>query len=1032
MNDLPDEIQHIAQGFVPLGTLLSRLAQQTHNQLGDEITALAKMPAPQSTMNGNITYSDPAFEDDTPENLNKKVRLLHFVQERHGEWVKALVITNWSRKAEPVSKLIDLMHHINKTRALYQGSLDYMINIKRDLTYARLPNPDLRTALNVLAAGQAPWLPELGYIDPPPLTIKEQLHAIENLNTLLSIRLNLEEHENIPGQFQDYSIESGRVTFRVLSEFEVDLTIADEDPEKQFWFIDFRFAFTPAPARLSDFSRNFLEMKVNEALEKDGLQGCYNFLHEFVLTHKITEYVRQAYELSRGRWVDMLKVERLNRAMSIQYWSGRSPTDGPKSWIIVGVSSGQKPGSPVTSQGNSSRLTLRWFRDGKEVTNVDIPLDGSTISAEALLKRVIGKHIEHTLGLLYEGLKLKGRFAHGDAKVEISIGTHNPEDSALTMQIGHQNYTNVRIALITGVLVFQPQSNVTWAWQGRLNSQARSSVSDQITVLESLRCHYVVDELNRRGKSMGWIVCNPPVKPEETRSFLNTREHHQLMWLKRRGLPDQWYILASQSMSGDQWWLTEVVKRSDVSRVTAHSRLPLTSGVPTFSNQFFSHLTIFSAYMVSQLTLLERLHIEKIKYSTRNHSSHTLPSNISAPSIVLRLADILGRQSSPGQSNKTPSWALDFVQIDFREIEAGRSKFTELPNQQEVGNDGGPRLSSEQDCFSVTIDARIKVADPARFGALKGNVERNLAFNERLGVFAFRIELQVGTSLLDTLTSRLQALSRLAGSIDAIRRNDRDVECEEITLNSVKFSYTDRERSVDNATPRDVRRWTASLDLRANDMKLTLDSGNPQIRALEHFHALINSKEGFQKVPWFLSITLPVQRGLDAVEDAWEDLSMNDQGRVDIYMAYIDCYSVQYTLNSPVRNVRRRLSLQIKLRNLEDALQWHIYRQEPGTVKQPDDEFSKVFQKVSVSENRPWRCLNNGVAVTLGGEVEPLIQSIDESVRSLATKSPPPVPKQPHVKAPSAPRNNPHNKNAPGNNARQKQQPGPVIISLDD
>lgn len=554
MNDLPDEIQHITQGFVPLSILLSRLAQQTHNQLGDEVMALAKMSMPSPLMNGN---TDGSLDDSSPEILNKKVRLLNFVQERHGEWVKALVITNWSRKAEPVSKLIDLMHHINMTRAIYQGSLDYMINIKRDLTYARIPNPDLRTALHVLSTGQAPWMPELNYIQPPQITPEEQLRWIENLNTLLSIRLNLEEHDNIPEKFQDFEIDSGRVTFKVAGEFEVDLTIADEDPEKQFWFIDFRFGFQPAPSELSDRLRDFLEFKVNEALLKDGLFGCYTFLHEFVLTHKITEYVRQAIDLGRGRWADMLEVERLRRAMAIHYWSGRQP-DAPRSYIIMGVSSGKGAGL-AADQRPCSRLNLRWFRDGIEVKDASFLLDDQRISTEDLLHQVIGKHIEHILTTFHNALKSQGRFLKREADLGIHILNNNPSESALRMQLSHDQYLNIKVSPITGTLSVVPQARGNFDLQSQLNKEIKRPITEQVTLLEKFRCYFVEDELSRRGKSRGWSVCNPhPVKYEEARQFLGARGSYQLTWLTRRGLPDNWYIMVGQSLSGDQWWLTEV------------------------------------------------------------------------------------------------------------------------------------------------------------------------------------------------------------------------------------------------------------------------------------------------------------------------------------------------------------------------------------------------------------------------------------------------------------------------------------------
>jgi mediator of RNA polymerase II transcription subunit 14 len=159
MNDLPDEIVHITEGFVPLSLLLTRLAQTTHNSLQDKIVELAKMPTPVGAVNGNSTH--PAGDDASNENLRKKSALLNFAQEMHAKWVKALVIAEWSRKSEMVSKLIDLKWHIDQQRILYDTMLDQIVHVKRDLTYARVPSPDLKTALQVLSTGSAPWMPDV-------------------------------------------------------------------------------------------------------------------------------------------------------------------------------------------------------------------------------------------------------------------------------------------------------------------------------------------------------------------------------------------------------------------------------------------------------------------------------------------------------------------------------------------------------------------------------------------------------------------------------------------------------------------------------------------------------------------------------------------------------------------------------------------------------------------------------------------------------------------------------------------------------
>lgn len=576
MDNLPPEIAHITQNFIGIPFLLQRLAQKSHNDLQTKIEELAKIPIPQGSLNGNTGTT----EDNSEENQNKKANLLNFIQDMHGKWVKALVISEWSRKAGQVSKLIDLNVHINEQLAKYDQGLDFMGHIKRGLYQARLPDPDLKTALQVLSTGQAPWFPEVlwlpsepmlvsltklqfGYIEPPPLTTAEQIKWINELNTLLSVRLNLEDHDKIPSQFRDYTIDSGRVTFKVEGEFEVDLTIADEDFDKQFWFIDFRFTFSPAPQELSEALRVFLEMKVNEALGSDGLQGCYELLHELTLTHKINELRRQAVQLSRGRWIENLKVERLNRALSIQYWTNRLPTansnSGTKSWIIVGVNSGRtKPNSPPKSNP-TSHLELRWFQDGKEVRDVDVAVDSQDISAESLIKKIVAKHVGNILSSIYDRLLTKPRFEKRQASIALNINREDPSESTLVVQLTHAQSLTVRINPTTGMFTMQPAAqSYVYKGEAMLNQRARNLVEDGVIQIESIRWQSAFGELVRLGEGQGWRMSRRPVGSEEVKRLHSSREPHNMLWLRREGWAATWYLVVCLSLAGDTWWLVEM------------------------------------------------------------------------------------------------------------------------------------------------------------------------------------------------------------------------------------------------------------------------------------------------------------------------------------------------------------------------------------------------------------------------------------------------------------------------------------------
>lgn len=373
---------------------------------------------------------------------------------------------------------------------------------------------------------------------------------------MLSVRLSLDDYDNIPYQFRDYSISSGRVTFKVAGEFEVDLTIADEDFEKQFWFIDFRFLFTPAPTELSDGLRAFLETKVNDILATRGLAGCYHFLHGFVLTHKITEFTRQAEELSRGRWTDSLKIERLNRSMAIQYWAGR-PSSSPRSWIILGVHTGNEADGGRDAK-TASHLTLRWFRDNKEVKDCDIPFDSSELSTEGLLKTIIARHIEYVLSSIHRKLLSFPRFRNREASLSLSISKTDPMLSELVMRLSHAESLTVRMVPTTGSFSFSPQSRIVQSGERNLNMTPKDPVDEGFIILEKTRCYYASEELTRRGKSMGWVGHSPPVKPDELKPLMNTRDPFHSVWLKRQGWGPEWFVLVTMGLGGDRWWLVEV------------------------------------------------------------------------------------------------------------------------------------------------------------------------------------------------------------------------------------------------------------------------------------------------------------------------------------------------------------------------------------------------------------------------------------------------------------------------------------------
>ncbi|KAF4587702.1 Mediator of RNA polymerase II transcription subunit 14 [Ophiocordyceps camponoti-floridani] len=914
MNDLPDEIIHITQGFVPLSLLLTRLAQTSHNALQDKMAELAKMPLPATAVNGNATST---LDDTSTDNLRKKAALASFAQDLHGKWLKALVITEWSRKSDMVSKLIDLKFHIDQQRILYDACLENVVNVKRDLTFARMPSPDLKTALQILSTGTAPWMPDLNYIEPPRLTPREQLKWISDLNTLLSLRLNLDDYDKIPPHFKDYDIASGRVTFKVDGEFHVDLTIADEDFEKQYWFIDFRYDFSPAPASLSPALRAYLEGCVNEALSKEGLAGCYRCLHEFVLTSKINELKRQAVKLSRTSWTGTLSVEPLNRALAIQYWTSRAVTTGSKSWILLAVNSGRKPDAAVQDVRATSFIVAKWYRNGKEVKDVDVEMDLKRLSAESLLTDAIGRHIDSILTSIHDKLLTAARYKDGEAGLVLDLCRSDPAASSLSMQVGK---TTLSVEPTTGVFVLKPQSKFTAPYEHQLNN-GRNVADDGAACLENVRCAVIEDEMQRRGSMMGWRVRKPPLTVEETKTATRLRSWTRALWLQRDGWGAGWFMAALLGVASDEWWLVEVsaaeaginrrsptaegfTKGGGRSAVKFKSKLPLPKGQLDLTDDFWSKLTLFTTGMMTQSMDVRELQRHRIKSRLSDGTDLSSSRPVRLPSLEIPLSAVFPSMAPAREGDLSAedvelfslmqkytgaaltmrrAWADDVVQLNFTGMRS--------------------RPDGELVCLSEAV---VRVRKRSRLAALKDMVDGGVVYRPRRGEFSVQLERRLGEPMVEALRTRIKAVDRFVNMVEALDRAGGAVSAEQMTLGRVTFCYG-KERA-----------WRLELELSSDEMRISVSPGNPHLRVMDLMRRLVNSDGGIGALIAWLPASLPALQALTTMESHWEASS---SGRLTLTMKSPAWMMLTWDLVDG-----RCVTFEMQMRRRRGEVWWHLWR----------------------------------------------------------------------------------------------------------
>ena len=376
LEEVPLEVLNLVTNdlFVPVSTLLSRRVQACWNRLSSLVDELMEEAAKSSST-----------KSDDKAVARRKERMLEFAFEQRSDFIKLLVLLDWSSRSKDFAKVASLNLWLHEQRRGFAATTIFLATLTANSTNWQKPNPDFKTAGEILSTGVVQSFPDLGYSNFKPLSTRQILANLKRLNRTLTLRLAVDEL--IPSQLRHYSVHDGRATLFVTNEFEVDVSLLDDAPASQFQLVDFRFAFTPRPS-IPDPVRTEIEFIANQNIAKDGLSGCYQFFHALTLSNKIAEYHRQALQAQRTSWAGHLRVELLRRSLVVRYWSEKGIR---KSWIEIGVHSGRI--STTSGDGQSSRIAVSWYREGLEVQDVELDLDPSHISLDTVLRQVVVQHI---------------------------------------------------------------------------------------------------------------------------------------------------------------------------------------------------------------------------------------------------------------------------------------------------------------------------------------------------------------------------------------------------------------------------------------------------------------------------------------------------------------------------------------------------------------------------------------------------------------------------------------------------------------
>lgn len=785
---------------------------------------------------------------------------------------------------------------------------------------------------------------QLGYIPPKPLSPQELLRSLQHINTELSIRLNL--HEKLPPSFRDFSIGSGRATFQVRDEFEVELSIADQDPQSQFYFIDFRFGFSPISAEVpTGFLRDEIERRTNDALKREGLSGCYDFLHDLVLTHKLNILKHQAYEMARGLWSQNLKVEGVHRSLVVQYWLNRP---GGKNWIELGVKRGNSKNPSALPNKISPHIALRWFRSGKEVPIVKANLHLGDLSLQRILSQVIAMHtsfiFEQTANKLRVGLIYSNRLLNLKNVPSVT----EPLDATLLLQLTTSKAVKLIQEPVTGRFALLPSSPLYSHVEQRLNS-LQDPAGEAAAQLASLRAVVSVEEVEMRAVSYGWEIksLNPG---QEAMRRLFPRETLRITLFRRKSWSQAWILAFTASLMKDTWWVVELGDRkAEVEPGTILGNSALRAGTK-FKNAFEVRMKGLKSL------------ITEPSYSTLAQVEHAAASMISQ---YIDTRELKARKVPHGLRPLPPGAPGSCSAI----------LHLYLPSHP---NARTPRrhVSISRHSVGDTIALAFGSIDPATHQAvhtvhaclrnpipnikdLTSNLD-HLSFHPTSGFFSFRLFTSVGEVTIPPLLDRLASIERLIQLLAVIRQHN--LPCKSVSLDNLKFVY-----------PVAMSRLKATIHFSSDEpMHISLEKGNPHLRIQDFLNEHLQSQnDGLGQTIKILGSTLPLLDAFTAIESA------HRTDNVHIFPRSAIWYQIHY--QSP----KGRFDL--KLRRKGDIPMWHI-----KDVLKPEERTEAVEQAMkSIKEGRGtgWWGMNGGIVAEFIG-IRRLLRQIDDIYRAAAIPTP--------------------------------------------
>lgn len=938
------------------GKLLTRISHQCFVDLNEALSSMSSIQdnAQRPQINGAL---QPTL-DTSEASLQKKRILMEFANNQRDRFIKALVLADASKNQDEHARMIDLKTWIDRQIFSYIDATNAVALVKLKMIDFKLASPNMEEAMEILSSGKLSKIPHLGYVPPKKASAKELLETLRDMNVIIATRLSL--NDELSPHMQEYSIADGRVTFKVPGEFEVDLSVGDDDPVSQFFFLDLRLDFRPSTGAIADTLRSHLESRVNQALMENGLPGCYDFLHNFVLTHKINVLRNQVNELTQGKWFECIRAENLRRSLTVQYWTGRP---GAKSWLEIGIDSGKKKVTR-SRKSQTSCLSVRWFRAGMEVKDEPLDFDWNDLNLERYLSTVIAKHTSWMLRDIESRIK---ELAPADSVMSVQTAEAESAPRALSLSLPSlQTPLQLRIDSVTGQYSISPPSGPTARAEGHLNANANS---DPAVWLVNTLCAVAQERVHKAAELLQWAPVTRLARQDNLHKIFGPGLRAHSTFVPRKAWGEQWALAVTLSLLGNTWWAVSLEDKRDdqgtvIGRVIAKA-------------QRVRHAAKSARVgPISQTTLLgiERSAVAEVAFGA-------LSSQFSDLRVSHRFEQIPPRQHSNTLDTlgAARSPLVLFFSITNLLKQPTRRQSKTWANSPARLTHHGMVTNDSSEGSGVRHELRVAL-DSSKMKEMQKHLtnfkDRNLVLNEDGGV-ALRILAPFGKPFAEQIRARLQSIDLLDRHVCAM--HSFGLQCTHASLSRLSFVY---QRNPE---------LSATLMFPSSDdgggkkvlLKLLPSDVNPhcRIRVLLEDGLNRSGDHGVEAIGFILLLTLPLLQAFERIET-----SSKNPSAVSIRPQTSTTYTLRYSapLTPCTFEIRSRSRKERGGTGGMTIAYWHIQPKRDGPVL--SDAFTQALtQDLWNAKGEHWHGVGNGVVATVAG-IGAVVERLDEVVRRFEVK----------------------------------------------